>query len=92
MSNEFAEKRREPRAPGRGSVRVVWENAKQYELEGRLRDYSPSGFRMRHHSHDLTAGQLVDFVHFSGKGRARVVWTRITGEEVETGFLVVSES
>lgn len=91
MSNQYQEKRREARAPGRGSVRVNWENAKQYEVEGRLRDYSPSGFRMRHHSPDLTAGQLVQYVHFSAKGRARVVWTRITGEEVETGFLVVAE-
>ena len=91
MIDSYTEKRREPRRPGRGAVRISWENPRPYEVEGRLRDYSPSGFRMRHASHDLTAGQLVEFMHFSGKGRARVVWNRITGEEVETGFLVVSE-
>jgi len=89
MNDSYMEKRREPRGPGRGMVRVQWENPKLFEVEGRLRDYSPSGFRMRHESQDLSAGQLVDFWHFSAKGRARVVWTRITGDAVETGFLVV---
>lgn len=89
MSDPYTEKRREPRGPGHGSVRIRWENPKPFEVEGRLKDYSPSGFRMRHSSHDLTAGQLVEFQHFASKGHARVVWTRITGDAVETGFLVV---
>ena len=89
MSESFMEKRREPRGPGHGSVRVRWDNPKPFEVEGRLKDYSPSGFRMRHNSHDISAGLLVEFTHFAAKGKARVVWTRITGDAVESGFLVV---
>jgi len=87
--SSYHEKRREPRGPGHGSVLIRWENPKPQVVEGRLKDYSPSGFRMRHNSHSLAAGQLVEFTHFASKGKARVVWTRITGEAVETGFLVV---
>lgn len=86
-----SEKRKEARGSGNGPVRVKWQNPKDMEVNGRLKDYSPSGFRMRHESRALTAGQLVEFDHFAARGRARVVWTRITGDVVETGFLVVSD-
>src|SRR5262245_29998646 len=85
------EKRKETRGSGNGPVRVKWQNPKEMEVNGKQKDYSPSGFRMRHESRALTAGQLVEFDHFAAKGRARVVWTRITGDVVETGFLVVSD-
>jgi hypothetical protein len=43
---------------------------------------------MAHECAVLTAGQYVKFAHVEARGRARVVWTRIAAEAVESGFLV----
>jgi hypothetical protein len=31
----------------------------------------------------------VEFTHIEAKGQAQVIWNRITGGAIETGFLVV---
>jgi hypothetical protein len=51
-------------------------------------DVSASGFRMIHECPALTAGQFVEFSHFEAEGRARVVWTRILANAVESGFVL----
>ena len=90
-ANKFSEKRKELRQPGQGLVRVEWGDP-VLMLEGRLKDMSPSGFRMVHESRGLlSAGQRVEYVHFASRGKARVVWTRISGAHVETGFMVIPE-
>jgi hypothetical protein len=43
---------------------------------------------MAHDCAALTAGQYVAFAHVEAKGRARVVWTRILDDSVESGFVV----
>ena len=88
MSFSVAEKRREARYPGRGGVMVRPENPGVPIIQGRLLDVSASGFRMVHDCATLTAGQFVEFSHVEAKGRARVVWTRIFAETVESGFVV----
>lgn len=52
-------------------------------------DVSPSGFRITHGYTSLAAGQIVEFSHMESSGTARVMWNRILGERVETGFLIV---
>ncbi len=84
------EKRREPRREASGLVHVRFAYPKAMEIEGRLIDISPGGFRMSHHFASLEAGQIVEFAHIEAKGRARVIWNRIVAERVETGFLVLS--
>jgi hypothetical protein len=88
MSVPPAEKRREPRYPGRGTVLVRSENPGARDIRGKLLDVSASGFRMVHDCAALTAGQFVEFSHVEAKGRARVVWTRIFAEAVESGFVL----
>jgi hypothetical protein len=88
MSVSIAEKRREARHPGQGSVLVRSENPGSRDIQGRLVDVSASGFRMAHQCAALTAGQYVEFAHVEAKGRARVVWTHILAEAVESGFVV----
>jgi hypothetical protein len=83
-----AEKRRETRYPGRGSVLVRSESPGSRDIRGKLVDVSANGFRMAHDCTALTAGQYVEFSHVESKGRARVVWTRIVAEAVESGFVV----
>jgi hypothetical protein len=82
------ENRREPRRSADGEVRVWFGQPRALVIEGRLVDVSSSGFRMAHEYTALEAGQVVEFSHPVAKGRARVVWTRIAGARVETGFLV----
>ena len=83
-----AEQRHESRRPGKGNVVVRWSSPRAQQVEGTLVDVSDHGFRMAHACSALTAGQFVEFAHFEAKGRARVVWTRITGSSVESGFVL----
>lgn len=82
------ENRREPRRQTEGAVRVRFSAPRPLEIEGELVDVSGSGFRMAHAYVALEAGQVVEFSHVEASGRARVVWNRIAGARVETGFLV----
>jgi hypothetical protein len=84
------DKRREPRRDADGIVRVRFKDPRSIQIEGRLLDLSPGGFRMSHDFVSLTAGQVVEFSHDEAKGRARVMWNRVLEARVETGFLVVS--
>jgi hypothetical protein len=88
MSLSTIENRREARYPGGGSVLVRAENPGLPMIQGKLLDVSASGFRMVHDCAALTAGQFVEFAHTEAKGRARVVWTRILAETVESGFVL----
>ena len=61
MSLSVAEKRREARHPGQGSVLVRSENPGSRDIQGKLVDVSASGFRMAHewtHCGGLTARAL----------------------------------
>jgi len=89
VSEPGSEHRREHRRSASGPVLIRVGYPKNYEVEGRLVDVSPSGFRMLHNCHTLETGQTVTFSHREAHGNARVVWIRIVGEMVETGFFVV---
>jgi len=52
-------------------------------------DTNSSGFRTRHSFHALVSGHIVEFAYGSVEGRARVVWTRILSDQVESGFLIL---
>jgi hypothetical protein len=55
-------------------------------IRGALQDISSHGFRAAHNCRDLSTGQTVLFAHAHAAGHARVVWTRIAGLSVESGF------
>lgn len=88
MTVSVAEKRREARHPGSGNVLVRPEAPGSRDIQGKLVDVSVRGFRMAHQCAALTAGQYVEFAHVEARGRARVVWTRILEQAVESGFVV----
>ena len=90
MNLAVHEKRREIRHPADGPVRVRFADPQPAEIEGQLIDVSPSGFRMSHANQSLQAGQVVEFSHSHAIGEARVMWNRIQGQRVETGFLIVT--
>jgi hypothetical protein len=90
-----AEQRREPRDTGKGDISLVFADTNATsgvrEVYGRLIDHSARGFRAVHEFRGLTCGQMVQFrAPASSEGRARVVWTRIAGGRVETGFFIVT--
>ena len=92
-TGQRAEQRREPRRAAEGEVRFLFgegmPNNGSREVRGKLLDRSASGFRAQHGCQGLTCGQIVQFRLTASRGQARVVWTRILGDRVESGFLVL---
>ncbi len=92
--SQRVEQRREPRHRATGDVDILLgegeENAALKEIRARLLDRSSSGFRAEHECPELSGGQLVRFrFRPASIGRARVVWTRIEGCRVESGFRIL---
>jgi hypothetical protein len=85
------ERRQEERrvASGAGWIEPLEGGARE-ELQ--LVDMSGSGFRGLHGSFTLCAGQRVRFQYPRHKGVAVVMWNRLLGGHVESGFLIVSRS
>jgi len=90
-TGQHAEQRREPRQAGGGEIRLQFGAgmAKSDEVRAKLLDRSARGFRAQHDCFQLTCGQIVEFRLMAAKGVARVVWTRILGDTVESGFLIL---
>lgn len=91
-TGQHAEQRREPRRSASGEVRFQFGAAMSNgarEVRAKLLDRSARGFRAQHDCSQLTCGQVVEFRLMAAKGMARVVWTRILGETVESGFLIL---
>ena len=82
------DRRSAPRHPAEGEVILV-PAASGAEFRGTLKDISANGFRVAHFQAQLLSGQELLFWHSNLEGRARVVWTRILGQEIESGFLVL---
>lgn len=91
MDERFREKRREERRPARGGLKLTLSDDPSSPIEGALVDISRHGFRASHQYTGLLTGQEVDFDHPAARGRARVMWTRILGSNVESGFLILSK-
>jgi len=83
------ERREEPRVEATGAVRLRVEAAASPAVKGTVIDTSARGFRARHDCCDFASGQIVTFEHRLAAGRARIMWTRIIGDLVESGFLIL---
>ena len=92
-TGQHAEQRREPRRAAAGEVRFQigagMPSRDGGEVRAKLLDRSAGGFRAQHDCSQLTCGQIVEFRLTSARGLARVVWTRILGDIVESGFLIL---
>ena len=91
MAENYLEKRREQRVSACGALTLGWEGGPNSPIEGALMDSSVHGFRAAHRHPGLVTGQEVVFEHSGARGRARVMWTRILGANVESGFLVIGK-
>ena len=82
-------RRSETRRESAGEVVFFFEDPLELEVRGVVTDDSASGFRAQHNYSNLETGQVVRFRRSIASGKAKVVWTRISGVKVETGFLVL---
>jgi hypothetical protein len=84
------ERRRNPRHEVQGVIflKILNSDLHSAPIRAFLIDLSASGFCASHTSKELCSGQEVAFCHDAGKGMATVVWTRIDGQSVESGFLI----
>lgn len=89
---EPEERRAQPRHRAHGAVTLHPRTGAGAAIAGRLVDISRSGFRARHREQALLPGQEVEFEIAGLPGSARVVWTRIAGGRVESGFLILGEN
>jgi hypothetical protein len=86
-----AERRTAQRSSTRGKVKLRPENPWASAITADLVDTSAGGFRACHHCPTLTTGQTVWFEWESAEGRAIVVWNRMLGANVESGFAFLQE-
>ena len=83
------ERRRSSRRLFAGDVFLFADDNPDVPIRGAFCDISEEGFRARHNGLRLSAGQLVRFQHPLGEGTATLIWTRVVGNEAESGFFVV---
>lgn len=86
-----SERRSSRRRECSGEVRLFRNGPGVSQVRGSLSDISDEGFRMTHHCMELGAGEKIKFSHPYGQGWAIVIWTRVAGENVETGFLLTRD-
>ena len=86
------ERRKEARSQTAGEIELTIPGSKPITFEGQLSDISPSGFQVLHSFSSLRSGQEVLFSHAQGRGRARVMWTRVVPGSVSSGFFVLATS
>ncbi|HUO28631.1 MAG TPA: PilZ domain-containing protein [Bryobacteraceae bacterium] len=91
-TDNWQEKRREPRCAASGNVRLRFEGDGPGEVHAELLDVSASGFRTKHQRGLLPLGAIAAFHHPEAAGRARVVWNWMQDSHVESGFVIVSKS
>ena len=84
-----SDRRSEERFSVEEELLLSFDDPVHQEVQAQLVDYSKSGFRAVHEYPALTTGQVVRFQRVLACGSARVVWNRILGEKVESGFLVL---
>src|ERR1051326_3727432 len=85
----MADRRSPPPPPADGELKFSFDDPSRWEVPGRLLDHSESGFRASHNYAALHTGQVVEFRHILTAGKARVMWNSISGDRVESGFLII---
>lgn len=89
MSEAASERRHHKRRSTQGEITLRMEGDSPLEVRAVLLDISATGFRARHGNLTLARNRDIQFETAGFSGRARVVWNRILGEEVESGFVII---
>jgi hypothetical protein len=86
---KLEDRRTETRFPADEDVRLRPQGLMSPAIKGRLLDVAASGFRVQHESRSLVSGVTVHFDFPGVEGLAQVMWTRILGNSVESGFHIL---
>lgn len=90
MSDSSQERRREIRRTASGPITLTLPDpVNPRTVRASLIDVSDHGFRATHGFAGLTCGQEVEFECEARRGRARVAWTRVTADGVQSGFFIL---
>ncbi len=89
---QLLERRTKARQAAGGEVVFFFADPDAVEVHGTLLDVSLDGFRAAHPNTALRAGQEVAFRHPLARGSAQVIWNRVLGDRVETGFRVLEKT
>jgi hypothetical protein len=84
----LTERRSEPRQTAEGRVWLSGGWPLDSEFSGSLLDVSAHGFRVRHARRDLSTGEEIIFRYPGRAGVAKVIWSRILSQHMESGFLI----
>lgn len=71
--------------------RTLYRKLGAYERETVGLDTSSSGFCAYRHYGALSAGQKVRFRHEHAEGAEVVIWNKVSGDGMSSGFLIVSD-
>jgi hypothetical protein len=88
MNSAGQDRRAELRTPADGTVELSFADPLPVSVSGRLLDTSKGGFRAAHACQEIHPGMDVRFAHHAAAGRALVVWNRIAGDAIESGFVI----
>lgn len=83
------ERRSSERRPAWGDVFLYLDVRGLSPVVAQLIDTSSSGFRAAHSLAVLAPGREVCFRHSLASGTARAMWTRIEGNSIQSGFLIL---
>ena len=82
------ERRREKREASSGEVMLTFEET-HVTVPGTLMDISSGGFRIKHDYQEVSLNQVASIRYTEGERRARVVWNRRLGKDLESGFMII---
>jgi hypothetical protein len=92
MSVPGKERRSETRRPASGDVTLSFADPMPVTVSGKLIDVSTGGFRAAHGCSAIRAGMDIEFSYAARSGKARVAWNRVTGDAIESGFVLCGTS
>jgi hypothetical protein len=72
-----------------GTVSLHLNGPVELVVQGELKDVSLHGFRVRHDNYPIKPGTAVDVSYSWGRVKARIVWTRQLGTQIDSGFLLL---
>lgn len=88
-SSGFDERRKEPRIPATGEVRLLIGGPQNLSIPGKILDVSLHGMRVEHMYAALASGTMLQLESGTTTYTARVVWSRIRNDGVESGFYLL---
>jgi hypothetical protein len=89
---QIIERRKKERRQTEGEVLLFSGLPTPTEIRGRLADVSHSGFRAVHKDKTLCPGGQFNFRHAFAEGLAQLIWNRIVGDHVESGFRILRKA